>query len=82
VTFLLETFMAVDYPNQDFGFSTRAREELVEALLDGGPLHSQIIRIDAIGERELEGGYYQRDPACTYAPPAGGRYALFRWREK
>jgi hypothetical protein len=71
--------MEAGYPNQDFGFSTRPREELLEALLEEGPLHGQILRIDAIAERELDGGFYNRDPACTYSPPDGGRYALFRW---
>jgi hypothetical protein len=71
--------MEIDYPNQDFGLSARVREELAEALLEEGPWHGQILPIKAIEEREVDGGSYKRDPACTYAPQNGKRYALFRW---
>lgn len=67
--------------SRDFGFSGRAASALSEALLEQGPFHGRIMSIDAIEERQVEGGYYQRDPACTYSPPGGKRYALYRWRQ-
>jgi hypothetical protein len=71
----------VDYPSRDFGFSERPASTLTEALLEQGPLHGQIISIDTIEERKFDDGYYQKDPACTYASPGGKRYSLYRWRQ-
>ncbi len=68
--------MTIEYPRQDFGFSFHPREELLEAILEGGPLNRLIIRVDSIEEREVE---YKRDPAVTYVPTAGGRYAVYRF---
>lgn len=72
--------MEIDYPVKDFGFSTEPKAELTECLIEGGQLHKQIMRIDALEERDLEGGFYKRDPAVTYVPKTGGRFALYRWK--
>ncbi len=67
--------------SRDFGQSRKSSASaLTEALLDEGPLHGQIWSIQSLEESNLDDGYYQRDPACTYSPPEGGRYALYRWR--
>ncbi|MBS1952543.1 MAG: hypothetical protein JST89_00010 [Cyanobacteria bacterium SZAS-4] len=67
--------------SRDFGQSGQSSASaLTDALLDEGPLHGQIRSIQSIEDGDLIDGYYQRDPACTYSPPEGGRYALYRWR--
>ncbi len=71
--------VTIEYPRQDFGFSFQPREELIEGILDGGPLNRLIMHVDAIEEREVDGGHYKRDPAVTYAPTTGCRYAVYRF---
>ncbi|HEY9757673.1 MAG TPA: hypothetical protein V6C97_21065 [Oculatellaceae cyanobacterium] len=60
-------------------FSVKPREVLPEAILEGGPLHGQILKIEAIEERELESGFYKHHAGVTYTPETGGRFAVFRW---
>jgi hypothetical protein len=71
--------MEIDYPAKDFGFSSTPREQLTEAVLDGGPLSGQKMKIEDIEEQKFPVGFYKRDPAITHTPPDGSRYAYFRW---
>jgi hypothetical protein len=71
--------MEIDYPAKDFGFSSAPREQLTEAVLDGGPLSAQRMKIEAIAELKFDDGFYKLDPAITPTPPDGSRYAYFRW---
>jgi len=45
--------MEFDYRMNDFGFSAAPREQLTEAVLDGGPLSGQQMKIEAIIEKNL-----------------------------
>jgi hypothetical protein len=61
--------MEFDYRMNDFGFSAAPREQLTEAVLDGGPLSGQQMKIEAIIEQKFDGGFYKRDPMITHTPP-------------
>ena len=64
----------------DIGSNIRPREVLAKALLKDGPHAGMITLIELIEEIDLPGGCYTIDPAVTYAPASGKRYALYRWR--
>ena len=69
----------VDYPF-DCGFNAMPREALKEALFEGGPHHAEIASTEVIERMKFENGCYKIDPALTYVPESGGRYAVYRWR--
>ncbi len=64
----------------DIGSNIRPREILSEALLKDGPHAGMITLVELAEEIDLPDGRYSLDPAVTYAPASGKRYAIYRWR--
>lgn len=62
----------------DIGFAFGQPEYKHHALLEGGPLHGEVMRTDVVQDREYEDGWYKLDPACTDIS-SGERRAFFRW---